>query len=123
MNVTFDYHGAGEDVATTNEFTFSLGRAPIHNEKYLLGYYFTYGIENAGCGYIFHKVGTSGIMGLLIDGAGGLFINCDVSYRVSKNSGEIIVPRLDDLLKTWRVTPSIGVFLSGDVLRALGWIS
>lgn len=82
----------------------SLGRTPVHNYYFLIGYYFTIGFECANESSIYN-IGASGTMAFKFIGNSRLYLNVDALYRRSKPEE---ISTLDFLVDSWKICPSIG---------------
>lgn len=101
LNLNWDYFN--ENINNVISLTASIGRSPIHNYYFLIGYYFTVGFESAYDDSLFN-IGASGTIAFKFIGKSRLYLNFDVLYR---GSSEEMSP-LALLSNSWKISPSIG---------------
>lgn len=102
VNLNWDY--LNKYINKVTSLTFSLGRTPIHNHYFLIGYYFTFGSEIAKDDGILN-IGASGTMAFKLMGNLRLYFNIDALYRDPGDEKKVY---FNSLVDTWRISPSMG---------------
>lgn len=108
LNTSFDILNIKDINKTVNFSSISLGRAPVHNYYFFLGYYFTLGAESIN-NYSLFNLGASGVMMFRFIGNVRFSLSIDATTRSYVNKEKKLPVSLEPLVDTWRVSPSVGL--------------